>query len=552
MTFPPPPSAAVRASSASPALGWLLLLPALLGTLITLLLPTLQTILLSLQSVSIAGPSSFVGLDNYGRLLGDAVFWKALGFTVSLTIVPLLLAVVAGPLLALALDWPGGWVRKAGRIVLSLGLVTFSPVAVAVSWLVGTMPDPVTGRTKAAGVGALAEGLRDVAAAPGTLQLIIAAATFGVVCALGTMAFLPALRGGTAPPAMLAVGGLVALATVAAGLQAFTIGLVMTRGGPGGSTQTLALLQYTATFMMVRIGSGAAVATVLGLILGVLGIVAVCVAAGSGMRITLLPRRGDGAGPASGRLGKMAVGALALLLFAALALALTWPWLSALYSSVFPAPASGPRLDRPVDGLRNTLNTWLPALVGALVTVGVAYLAALGIGGVRPLGRRSEWLLLAFAPWLFVGIGPLSVADWNNVRSVGLIDTFASLIPPILVSVPALLILTLLCKGLAERAGKDFLGGVVGPSLPMAGVLVLAVTLVNGQDLLWPLLVAQDPGLATGPVAVYTQMNQFAFQTPELGLATPLVVIVVALAAVVAAQLFYLDRLAVTVGGSRE
>jgi ABC-type sugar transport system permease subunit len=544
VTFPLAPPT-TPANSAPPALGWLLMLPALLGTLISLLLPTLQTLLLSVQSVGIAGPTSFVGLDNYGKVLGDGPFWRALAFTASLTVVPLLVAVVVGPLLALALDWPGGWLRRAGRVLLSLALVAFSPVAVAAGWINGLKVDPSSGDLMASGVGSLAEGLRDPATAPGALQLIIAAGTFGVVCALGTMAFLPALRGGTVSPAMLAVGGLVALATVAAGLQAFTMGLVLTNGGPNGSTQTLALAQYSYTFMMVRIGFGATVATVLGLVLGVLGIVAVCVAAGSGMRITVLPRE---AGGRRADAAKVVVGVLALVLVAALVLALTWPWLSVLFTGSTPSATAA----HPVSGLRTALNTWVPALVGALVSVGVAYLAALGIGGLRPLGRRSEWLLLVFAPWLFVGLGPLSVADWRNIRSMGLIDTFVALIPPVLVSVPALLILTLLCKGLAERTGYDFMTGVVRPSLPMAGVLVLAVTLVNGQDLLWPLLVAQDPSLATGPVALYLQLNQFATLTPDVGLTAPLVVIVLALAGVVAAQLFYLDRLAITVGGSRK
>ncbi|MFD1543125.1 hypothetical protein [Nonomuraea guangzhouensis] len=541
MTSPRTPTE-TSAGFASPALGWLLVLPALLGTLISLVLPTVQTILLSLQSVGITGPSSFVGFANFGQVLGEGAFWKALVFTLSLAVMPLLVAVVVGPLLALALDRSGGLPRRAGRIVLSLALVTFSPVAVAISWMGGLRPD-------ASGLATLAEGLRDPATAPVTLQLVTAAATFGVVCALATMVFLPALRGGTVSTAMLAVGALVALAMVAAGLQTFSIGLAMTHGGPNGSTQTLSLVQYTYTFMVVRIGLGATVATVIGVILGVLGIAAVCVAAASGMRITIVPRESvrnpDATRPGSG--SKVIVGVVALVVFAAVGLVLTWPWLSALFAPV-QAGSAAP------SGLRTVVNTWAPALIGALVSVGVAYLGALGIGGLRPLGRRSEWLLLAFAPWLFVGIGPLSVADWRLIRSMGLIDSFVALIQPILVSVPALLILTLLCKGLAARTDKDFLSGVVLPSLPMAGILALAVTLVNGHDLLWPLLVAQDPGLATAPVTLLTRTTASSYGAtwPDIGLATPLAVVAVALIGLVAAQLLYLDRLAITVGGSRE
>jgi hypothetical protein len=193
----------------------------------------------------------------------------------------------------------------------------------------------------------------------------------------------------------------------------------------------------------------------------------------------------------------------------------------------------------------------VPAIVGALVSVGVAYLAALGIGGLRPLGRHSEWLLLVFAPWLFAGTGIFGVANWQNVRDLGLIDTFFALFPPLLVSVPALLLLTLLCKGLAERTDRDFFSGVVLPSLPMAGVLAAAVALVNAQDVLWPLLVAQRPEMFTEPVRQMSQLGGFLTSSPDVAASTPLVVVALALAAVVAAQLLYLDRLAITVNRSR-
>ncbi|MFG6197457.1 hypothetical protein [Nonomuraea sp. JJY05] len=584
MTSPTPPQAP------SPALGWLLAVPALLGTLISLVLPTAQTIWLSLQRGGVLRESTYVGFANYGKLLGDGEFWRAAWFTLSLVALPLLVAVVVAPLLAVALDRAGTWPRRAGRIALSLAIVTFSPVGVAAAWTRGLAPD-------APGLAGLAEGLRDPATAPGTLRLIVAAGTFGVVCALAVMAFLPALRAGSLPqgfsgapgisdapgfsgtpgfsgaqglagpsrggvaPAMLVVGVVVAIATVAVGLQTFSFGLVLTRGGPERSTETLAGLQYDSAFRMAEFGPGASVATLTGVILGVLGTAATAVATASRLSVTLTPRTAPEPGPAvptapaagptaagpvaaAGREGGsvgMAVGIVALVVFLAVALVCAWPWIDGVLAS----PGSA------ADSLRSQVNTWVPAIGGAVVSVGVAYLAALGIGGLRPLGRGSEWLLLAFAPWLFVGTGPLGVANWQNMRNMGLIDSFAALFPPLLVSVPALLVLTLLCKGLAERTDKDFFGGVFLPSLPMAGILAGAVALVNAQDLLWPLLVAQKPTLFTAPVAQMAQLGSFSSAGPDVGAATPLLVVAVALVAVVAAQLLYLDRLAITTNGSR-
>ncbi|MGP3962554.1 hypothetical protein ACTWPT_41840 [Nonomuraea sp. 3N208] len=563
MTSPNPPQTSYR------AIGWLLAVPALFGTLITLVLPTAQTIWLSFQSGGVLRESTYAGMSNYGELLADDAFWRALGFTLSLTVVPLLVAVVVAPLLAAALDWGGTWTRRAGRIVLSLAIVTFSPVGVAAAWMQGLRRD-------ASGVIALAQGLSEPDTAPGTLRLIVAAATFGVVCSLAVIAFLPTLRGGTVAPAMLVVGVLVALATVAVGLQTFSIGLVLTNGGPQRSTGTLAALQYDFAFRLAKFGPGAAVATLTGVALGVLGIVATVIVAASRLRITLTPAppafaRPDtwspgaaapawpqgsvpppdgppaAAPPASGGSDRppktvgVVVGVAALVIFVVVGILLSWPWISGVLGS----PGD------PAGGLRTQVNTWVPAVAGALVSVGVAYLAALGIGGLRPLGRGSEWLLLVFAPWLFVGTGPIGVANWQNMRNLGLIDTFLALFPPLLVSVPALLVLTLLCKGLAERNDKDFFSGVVAPSLPMAGILAGAVALVNAQDLLWPLLVAQQPALFTAPVAQVNELSRYAAASPGVGVTTPLLVVVVALAVVVAAQLLYLDRLAVRTNGSR-
>ena len=95
---------------------------------------------------------------------------------------------------------------------------------------------------------------------------------------------------------------------------------------------------------------------------------------------------------------------------------------------------------------------WLLPVLGAIVSVGTAFLAALGIGGLRPLGRHSEWLLLVFSPWLFVGVAPLSIAGFDNARHLGLLNHFIGLVPPVLLSVPSLLVLTLFCRTRAARS----------------------------------------------------------------------------------------------------
>lgn len=526
-----PPTPTPTTAPPPRSLGWLLAVPALLGTVLTLVIPTVQTVSMSFQTGDFMHPSRSVGMKNYSSLLGDQVFWTSAGFTLSLVVVPLLVSVVVAPLVALGLASGGSWVRRAGLTVLTLALVTFSPVAVAAAWLQGLMPD-------SSGVLALAAGLRDPATAPGALRLVVAAATFGAVCAIAVMAYLPALRGGTPGVAAVAVGALVALAAVAVAFQSFAFAFTLTRGGPGHTTTTLAILQYEGAFQRAQPGYGAAVATVLGILLGVLGLVATLVAVLTRLRLTVAADDPAPAPEASGRSSGagIAVGVIAVVVVTAVVVLCSWPALGSLFS---PSERAG---DYGVQ-----LTTWWPAIAGAVVSVGVAYLAALGIGGLRPLGRGSEWLLLAFAPWLFVGMGPLSIADWRLVRNLSLLDTAPALIPPILVSVPALFVLTLLCKGLAERGSGDFLRGVLLPSLPMAAVLAGAVALMNAQELLWPLLAEQDPSLATAPVELVREVGQFL--RPESGLgAAPVTIVVLTALVAVAAQFLYLDRLRITAG----
>ena len=68
------------------------------------LYPILYVLWLSLQRHSlIAGPASFVGLDNFVRLLGDGRFWNALGNTIYFTALSVAGELVLGLAIALLL-----------------------------------------------------------------------------------------------------------------------------------------------------------------------------------------------------------------------------------------------------------------------------------------------------------------------------------------------------------------------------------------------------------------------------------------------------------------
>ncbi len=521
----PPPPPVLRRPEPPAGVGLVLALPALLAWLGTLVAPTLQTIYHSLQNVRGFGPSRYVGFDNYSHLLDDSTFWKAAGVSVSEAVLPCVVAVAVAPLLAAGLDAGGSVVRRIARVLVSVGLVMFSPVAYAFAQAHTNLP------------GSDGHWVIRPATTWTGLDWHVALASLGLVCGLVILFGLAAMGGRAegrpvvAPVVLVAV--LAGLATVAVVIQEFTFAYV----NQTPNTRTVSALIYQNAFQYLRLGYAAAIATVLLVVVGVLGLVATIVAIAARLRIAVA-RRGTLSRP-TGPGGTVASVVALLLTLGVLAVPLV-PWVAAVTSS-----------GKTTGG--SYVNTWGPALLHALIAVGVAYLAALGVSGFRPLGPRSEWLLLPLGPWLFTGITPFSVQGYLNNKDLGLIDKFAGLVPPMLVSVPSLFLLALFFRGQSARwraePATGFFEGVVAPSLPLAGLLVGAVTLVDAQGLLWPLINSPRGDSLPEPAAIIAGLYRYgAAAGADLSVATPWLITVPALLVLVVAQFLYLDRLVLTSG----
>ncbi|HEU5473352.1 MAG TPA: hypothetical protein VFV67_22135 [Actinophytocola sp.] len=541
------PQSPTSAATSVKLTGWLLLVPAVILTVLTLVIPTVRTISTSLSSADLLGAGGPVGADNYEGLFDRLGFWSSLWFSLSLMLGPIIVAVIVAPLLSAAVSWAGTWARWVTRIVLSLTLVVFSPVALAIAW----------GRT----FRDTPELLADPDLTGGSLRVSVAMMTFGVMCAVGVMIFLPVFRAREQRrpmwPALFTAAGVLTLGLLAVGLQLFTVPYVMTRFGPRDATMTPVGAMFTNAFQFGRLGVGAAVATVLLVLLAVLGVAAVLVLILTRFRVSLLPprqRRSPAVGgtppPAGDNAAAIVVAVFALLAVLVAVVLNARPWLDGLSGT---APESPPGAGR---------RTWVPATLGAMLSVLVAYLAALGISGLRPLGRHSEWLLLPFAPWLFVGVAPLSIAFFTSLRDDGGLDAESGPFPPILVSIVSLVVLALLCRGQSQRwkhqvaagapVAATFFRSVVVPTLPLAGLLFLLTTLINAQDLVWPLLSATSPDGST-TLLMLLRAN-FEFTGPEVSVAsaTPLFAVVLGFACLVAVQVFHLDRMVVGTGSAEE
>jgi hypothetical protein len=186
--------------------------------------------------------------------------------------------------------------------------------------------------------------------------------------------------------------------------------------------------------------------------------------------------------------------------------------------------------------------------------VAVAILAAIGIGALRPLGRYSLLLLLPFAPWLFVGSSPLVAPAFISLADRGHVFSFLALVPASWVSIPALFIATLLCHGQAARLrasgaqGGAVVRAFVVPVLPLAVLLFGAVWLWQSQDLLWQEIMSNLHSNPTAPIATVQSPHLYDVRSP-LGLVLPAVMLGVFVVVAIAAQLGYLDKVAIRVGG---
>jgi multiple sugar transport system permease protein len=81
-----------------------LVLPGLLLFATWALIPILHSFVMSFTDWRLRGDSSFVGLDNYVRAIGDPLFWRALGATVGYTVVTVAGQMVLGLSAALLLN----------------------------------------------------------------------------------------------------------------------------------------------------------------------------------------------------------------------------------------------------------------------------------------------------------------------------------------------------------------------------------------------------------------------------------------------------------------
>jgi multiple sugar transport system permease protein len=269
----------------------LLLLPSVLFLVAMTVVPTVYSLWMSTRYYNLTRPdlARFVGLRNFADLFGDGLFWQAFQVTVVFTGSVLVLEFVLGGLIAVLLDRR---MRGMGLIrTLYIVPVFVSPVAMGLTWRFMYQPGYGIINHLLEGVGLPrinwlasttwampAVVIVDVWQWTPFVALILLAGMQSISPEIAEAANLDGLsrwqylRRMVLPlirPVIVVVG----LIRLIDALKTFDLIYIITRGGPGTATYTLPLHSYATGFTSGFMGSSAAIAWLIVLLINVLTII---------------------------------------------------------------------------------------------------------------------------------------------------------------------------------------------------------------------------------------------------------------------------------------
>jgi ABC-type sugar transport system permease subunit len=253
-------------------------LPAFLVYVVFMLVPFLTSIYYSFTDWNgVASELHLVGLENYARLVGDSELLEALGHNAIWMVGGTLPPIVLGLLLALVI-WGGVKFNTLWRALYFVPFVLASiVVGISWTWIYNPLFGPLNGVLETFGLEAVTRSwLGDADTALPAVLVTSAWVSFGFIMVL----VLAALQGVDADlldaalvdgagwwqrlwhvilpqiaPAMTLIG--VIMLTYAIGT--FDLVFVMTKGGPGTSSELIATYAYRVAFRSNEVGYGSTV-----------------------------------------------------------------------------------------------------------------------------------------------------------------------------------------------------------------------------------------------------------------------------------------------------
>ena len=284
------PGRARRPQGQSSGSYWLYLIPGGLLFAGVIIGPLIYNIYLSLTKWSGVGSPRFIGFDNYIRLLGDSVFWISFKNSVAMIIAMVVIPTLVGLVLASVLfDYLG---RRFGSSSVSVLRAVFYlpqvlPVVVAgIVWGWILRPDGAFNAFLDA-IG-LQGFTRDWLGDPNTALPMVMLVMVWVQIGYPVVIFMSALQRvdpeiyeaaeidgagwwarfrAITLPQIRPETFVVALTCTIAALKVFGPIYALTRGGPENATNVPSYFAYFTFFKKLQVGYGAAIATVLTLII---------------------------------------------------------------------------------------------------------------------------------------------------------------------------------------------------------------------------------------------------------------------------------------------
>ena len=266
--------------------GWavLFLLPAVGFVLFSVIVPSVQGATYAFTDWNGLAPDwEFVGFDNFEKMLSDSLARTAIANSLILTLITTVGQNVFGLLLALALS---SRIKARGFLrVLIFAPCVITPVVVANLWQFILLPDgPLNSVLRSVGMGWAAQTwLGDPQFALTSVSLVILWQMSGAVMVIyiAGLQNVPdelleaAALDGAGPvrrffavtlPALRPAIVIATLLCIVGGLKTFDQVWVMTRGGPGVSSQVLSTAVYQTSFLRGDFSYATALALVLALI----------------------------------------------------------------------------------------------------------------------------------------------------------------------------------------------------------------------------------------------------------------------------------------------
>ena len=261
-------------------LGWMFTAPALIIVGAVTIFPIVYSVVISLSNATVSGNGIALNgftTSNYSLVLKNSTWHYALGFTIIYTLVTVLVELAFGTMIALVLER-----LTAGRgFMMALLLIPWSMITVINAELWGYIFQGTYGVADAI-LNAVGLGHPNILGTPtpAIIGLMVAdvwkTTPFVAIIVLAGLVMLPGdiyeaaeVDGSSGwstfwritVPLLRPTLALAVMFRVLQAFGLFDLPYVLTNGGPGTSTTSLAILGYNAIFKNLSFGPGAAVAT---------------------------------------------------------------------------------------------------------------------------------------------------------------------------------------------------------------------------------------------------------------------------------------------------